>query len=201
MCTTLRYDRNNRRTKASKVNDTRFLFRDQCDGVEADVEQGIDCTDKPVDDQYMSRISEASEISAEDDGDRLLGTMDADGSDHEESMNGTRRARNMRPRRPITVTRVSKIAKKKKRIRRKFAIAQATIPAAKVPLGLGTIGARLVFPLVLLFFLFAFLYLCFDGQNLFLYVVFLFVHLLQFLSCRSRLAEVNPVWMYSKDCT
>lgn len=108
-----------------------------------------------------------------------------------------RRARRTRPRRPVTVMRVFKVPKKKRRIRRKFDTAQATISTANIPLALGAIGARLVSPLVLaFFFVFALSLFVFRWKGPFLVCCVLhFVHLLQSPSRRSRFAEVNPVWI------
>ncbi len=178
-----------RRNKDDRQDRSILVFRDQCIGVEAEDEESIDCTAKPVDDLYTSRISGTSAISAEGHGRALLRALDAGGTDDDESMSGTRRARNTRPRRPRTVMRVSKTEKKSKRRRRKFGTAQVTIPAARIPLGLGTNDARLVSAPVLLFLLlFSFFHLFCGRQNPLLYVAYFILSMFFDLYC------VQVVW-------
>lgn len=156
-----------------------------CMEVEVKVEEVNDRNEEPAEHHGMPSTSPPPEESVEDDGDTPLRTMYADGSDHNESMSGTRRARRTRRWRPIMVTRIFKTAKKKQ-IRRSMATEKATIPAAKIPLGLGMIDVKIVSPLVLLFlflFLFAFLHLCFGGQILFLHVA-CFILFIFFNFCR-----------------
>ncbi len=150
-------DRENRKHEDGCQVQHVSIHRQPCMEVETKAKEANDRNDEAAENHEMPTTSPTLEGLVEDDGDTHLRIMDADSSDHDDSMSDTRRAQRTRPRRPITVTGVSKIAKKKNRIRRKFATAQATIPAAKIPLGLGMIDVRLVSPLVLLFlFIFGF---------------------------------------------
>lgn len=116
-------DRENRRHEDGRQVQDVSIQHDPCMEFEAEVAEAHNCNDDQVEHHATLTTSPTPQESVEDDGDTHLGTMDADGSNHEESMSDTRRARKMRPLRPIMVSRASKITKKK-RLRRKFATAR-----------------------------------------------------------------------------